>query len=100
MAVAHVSPVALASRLREVRQQLYGGSGGPALAEALGLPAATWANYEGGVIIPAAVILGFIELTRADPHWLLTGEGERFMARPGTTSAGDLKRRPNGANGP
>ena len=68
----------IARRVREIRRELYGESGGPALAASLGVPAETWADYEAGVTIPAPVILGLIELTGADPHWLLSGEGERF----------------------
>ena len=71
----------LASRVREVRENLYGANGGPLLAEALRLPYRTWTNYESGCTIPAQVILRFIEITRADPHWLLTGEGEKYLAR-------------------
>jgi len=76
----------LSRRVREVRQELYGEHGGPRLADALGIPARTWANYEAGVVIPAVVVLGFVELTGACPHWLLTGEGERYTrpsSRPG-----------------
>ena len=40
-------------------------------------------NYEAGCTIPAPVILQFIELTGAHPHWLLTGEGPRFLDRDG-----------------
>jgi len=69
----------LATRVREVREDLFGEHGGPALAEALRLPFRTWRNYESGCTIPAQVILRFIELTHAHPHWLLTGEGERFL---------------------
>jgi hypothetical protein len=72
--------VALAGRVREVRRELYGESGAPMLAEALGLPTRTWLNYEVGVTIPAEVILRFIEVTGADPHWLLTGLGQRCPA--------------------
>jgi hypothetical protein len=72
--------VALAERIREVRRELYGESGAPMLAEELDLPARTWLNYETGVIIPAPVILRFIELTGADPVWLLTGRGDRYTA--------------------
>ncbi len=75
----------LAQRVVEIREDLYGPDGVRALADALGLPPGTWANYERGVIIPAQVILAFIEITGADPHWLLTGEGERYTSRrPGT----------------
>jgi hypothetical protein len=53
------------------------------LAEALGLPDRTWRSYEAGVTIPAPVILRFIEVCGASPHWLLTGEGEPLVeARP------------------
>lgn len=69
---------ALARRLLEVRCDLYGEHGGPMLAEALNLPFRTWLNYEMGVIMPAHVLLDFIEVTGVDPHWLRTGEGERY----------------------
>jgi hypothetical protein len=70
---------ALSDRVRQVRRDLYGAHGGPLLAEALHLPFRTWANYESGCTIPAQVILRFIEVTGADPHWLLTGEGRRYL---------------------
>jgi len=68
----------LSRRLREIRIALYGENGGPVLAKALGVPYRTLHNYEMGCTIPAHAILRFIELTGAHPHWLLTGEGERF----------------------
>jgi hypothetical protein len=68
----------LCRRLRQVRMELYGENGGPMLAEALRLPFRTWVNYESGVIVPALVILRFIEVTEASPHWLLTGEPPRY----------------------
>ena len=71
----------LAQRIREIRQELYGEHGGPLLAEALELPFRTWHNYEAGCTIPAHSILRFIEVTEANPHWLLTGEGEKYTAR-------------------
>ena len=81
--------LALARRLREVRLELYGENGGPLLAEVLGLPARTWAHYEAGVTIPGLVILRFIDATRVEPHWLLTGEGERRPA--GSDEPGRLR---------
>lgn len=68
----------LCRRLRQVRMELYGEDGGSVLAEAIRLPHRTWANYEAGVMVPAQVILRFIELTGACPHWLLTGEPPRY----------------------
>jgi hypothetical protein len=71
----------LAQRVREVREDLYGVHGGPMLASALDIPFRTWHNYENGCTIPAPTILRFIEVTDAHPHWLLTGEGEKFRSR-------------------
>lgn len=74
--------VGLSSRVREIRRDLYGEAGGSRLAEALGLPARTWANYESGIVIPASVILRFLGVTGADPGWLLTGRGDRYASAP------------------
>lgn len=70
----------LAHRVREVRLDLFGEHGGPMLARTLRLPFRTWHNYESGCTIPAQVILRFIEVTDAHPHWLLTGEGAKYRA--------------------
>jgi hypothetical protein len=48
------------------------------MARRLGIPVRTWYNYEGGVTVPAEVILKIIELTSVEPAWLLHGEGPRF----------------------
>ncbi len=71
----------LASRVRTVREELFGEHGGPMLAQEIGVPFRTWMNYEDGCTIPAQAILRFIEITNADPHWLLTGEGEPYRSR-------------------
>jgi hypothetical protein len=72
----------LSIRVRQIRLEKFGDDGGPALARALEIPARTWEHYESGVTIPARVVLQFIEVTGADPRWLLTGEGERYRDRP------------------
>ena len=72
----------LAARVREVRRELYGKRGAPRLARDLELPARTWRNYEMGVVIPATVILRFIDRTGVDPLWLLTGEGDARLRPP------------------
>ena len=71
----------LAQRVRMIREELYGANGGPLLAREMGIPFRTWMNYEVGCTIPAHVILLFLELTDADPHWLLTGEGPLYRSR-------------------
>ena len=44
-------------------------------------------DFEAGVEVPGWIILRFIELTDVEPHWLLTGEGERYR---GPLRTGDL----------
>jgi hypothetical protein len=78
--------VTLARRIREIRHDLYGENGLPVLAEALGLPARTWMNYERGVTMPGEVLLRFLDTTGTDPHWLVTGEGERMIVRAGNAN--------------
>lgn len=70
----------LSVQVREIRREMLGEDGVPRMAEAMGLPARTWENYEAGVIIPASVLLKFLEFTGAAPHWLLTGEGDRYAS--------------------
>jgi hypothetical protein len=48
------------------------------LANVLGLPPATWRNFENGVAMPAEILLKLIEVTDVNPHWLLTGKGARY----------------------
>jgi hypothetical protein len=68
----------LALRVREIRQERFGG-GTALLAALLDLPLRTWSNYEAGCTIPAQTILRFIEATGAHPRWLLTGEGDKYL---------------------
>ena len=69
----------LSLRVREIRQEMFGENGGPFLAEQLGLPFRTWVEFEMGRTIPALAILRFIELTHVNPHWLLTGVGDKYI---------------------
>jgi hypothetical protein len=71
----------LGQRLREIRDDLYGGNGAASLASALEIPLRTWLNYEIGVTMPADIMLKFLDITGTNPHWLLTGEGERIVAQ-------------------
>jgi hypothetical protein len=68
----------LAGRVRAVRQELYGVHGGPWLARRMGTPFRSWLGFESGQEIPAEQILRFIEVTGAEPRWLLKGEGRRY----------------------
>jgi hypothetical protein len=70
----------LACRVRIIREELFGENGGPLLAQEVGVSFRAWMNYEDGCTIPAQVILRFIEVTDANPHWLLTGEGSSYRA--------------------
>jgi hypothetical protein len=70
--------LALAERLSSLRLELFGDRGGPEMARRLGIPVRTWYNYEGGVTVPAEVVLKIIELTSVEPTWLLSGKGPKF----------------------
>ena len=72
---SHLDSQQLGVRLKHIRIELFGISGVPELASLLGIPAKTWTNYERGVTMPGNILLGFIELTSVNPHWLRTGEG-------------------------
>jgi hypothetical protein len=81
----------LGARLRAIREDLYGPEGVTELALALGISAQTWRNYEEiGELAPAQVLLRFIEMTGADPLWLLSGEGPKYRTgcRPGHEDSG------------
>jgi hypothetical protein len=68
----------IAARIREIRLDRFGMHGGPSLAEALRIPFRAWTSYETGTTMPGQVMLRFIQLTGADPHWLLTGQGRKY----------------------
>jgi len=69
----------LAERIKELREDWFGGRGGPELARLLGIPARTLYNYESGVaVIPGEVLLRIIELTGVRPAWLSRGEEPRY----------------------
>lgn len=70
--------VALAQRLQEIRLELFGEEGRVELARQLRVPERTWAHYESGVTLPAPFLLRFIEITGAEPSWLLHGQGSRY----------------------
>jgi len=72
---------ALHARVRQIRREVYGETGIPSLAEALGVPPGTWVNFEGGVMIPATVILEFAALTGVNLDWLMRGKGDPFADR-------------------
>ena len=71
----------LAERLASLRLELFGDRGGPEMARRLGIPVRTWYNYEGGVTVPAEVVLKIIELTSVEPTWLLHGRGPKFRSQ-------------------
>jgi hypothetical protein len=75
--------LALAERLAALRLELFGDRGGPEMARRLGIPVRTWYNYEGGVTVPAEVVLKIIELTAVEAGWLLHGEEPKFRHSAG-----------------
>jgi DNA-binding transcriptional regulator YiaG len=77
----------LAARLHAIRVERFGEHGGSKLARRIGVPQRTWYNYEIGVTVPAEVLLRFLEVTEAEPRWLLDGEGPKYRERPLATPA-------------
>ena len=77
----------LAGRVHEIRVATFGEDGIATLAQSLDIPARTWEHFENGVMIPACIILDFIEITGVEPHWLMTGNGERFRVRTAKSPA-------------
>jgi hypothetical protein len=73
----------LAGRVRMIREESFGERGPAGVAEALGIAEPTWRGYESGEAMPAHILLGFIELTGANPAWLLHGRGERYGPQGG-----------------
>jgi hypothetical protein len=71
----------LATRVREIRLEKFGDEGIASLSQALNVAARTWENFENGVMIPGWILLQFIEITAVEPHWLLTGKGDRYRVR-------------------
>ncbi len=79
--MASMASLAIARRIREVRTSIYGEDGLEDLACALRIPTRRWLDYEQGLTMPAVVILRFVAVTATNPHWLLTGEGDRHLGR-------------------
>jgi transcriptional regulator with XRE-family HTH domain len=77
----------LARRLHAIRVERFGERGGPDLARRLGIPQRSWYNYEIGITAPAEVLLRFLEVTGAEPHWLLHGEGPKYRRPAGGEDA-------------
>lgn len=72
----------LASRIRQIRVEKFGAEGVANVSRAMNIAPRTWDHFENGVMIPAWVLLQFIELTGVEPYWLLTGKGERYRIPP------------------
>ena len=74
------------NRLRAIRLEVFGPDGIDALAARLGVTVQAWKNIEEiGGLISAAELLAFVEVTGANPTWLLRGQGPKF--RPGREPA-------------
>ena len=71
----------IGQRLHAVRTELFGSDGVDVLARQLGIAPQVWRNIEQiGGLITAAQLLAFVELTGANPVWLLRGDGPKYRA--------------------
>lgn len=98
-------------RFSQFRALLFGERGGAGLGRSLGVPTRTIYNYEGGVTMPAEVMLKTIA-AGASPLWMLTGEGEPLLTAEQWEALGfsrdvlarlkitDLPRLPTGSSTP
>jgi hypothetical protein len=77
----------LAERVRKIRVEVFGDNGVAILCQAMHITPQTWEHFEHGDTIPAWLILYFIEIAGVEPHWLLTGDGDRYRVRPDNSSA-------------
>lgn len=74
---------AIGRRLAVLREQRHGPRGRSAMAEDLDVTAKNWWNWERGRAMPGEVLLRLLELTGAEPLWVLHGGGPRYRgARP------------------
>ena len=83
----------LAERLALLRLELFGERGGPEMARRLGIPVRTWYNYEGGVTVPAEVVLKIIELTAVEPGGCSTARGRSSATRAEATAGSPARSR-------
>jgi hypothetical protein len=78
-AAQRLTTMELAGRIREISRDKFGEDGDALLSCMLGISHRAMLNYMAGCAIPAEVILGFIRITKANPNWLLTGIGPRYL---------------------
>jgi hypothetical protein len=73
----------LAKRILVIRREQFGDGeiGAQALADRLGIPLLSWENYESGVTMPGSLMVGFLVATDANPTWLMTGTGPRYLSK-------------------
>jgi hypothetical protein len=90
-------PLRLGDRFRAIRLERFGPGGIDEFARRLGVPAQVWRNYEEvGELVPAPVLRAFLEITGADPLWLLRGDGPRYRNGHGPGPDGGAGRAPGG----
>lgn len=68
----------IAERIRKVRAARFG-EDIRSVSAAVGVPGATWRNYESGVSMPGEYLLKFIAAAAVHPAWLATGRGSMFQ---------------------
>jgi hypothetical protein len=69
----------MASRVRQIREELYGSNGASCLALSLEIPQRDWEAFEMGEQMTAELMLAFIEITGANPHWISSGLGDKYV---------------------
>jgi hypothetical protein len=78
---AHLLRWLISDRLRQIRLERFGAHGVAELARLIGIGPQEWTEYEEGAMVPAEVVLAFIDITGCCPRWLLMGHGEKYQPR-------------------
>jgi hypothetical protein len=83
----------LSDRIRAIRVDRFGDDGAQVLASLMRIPESKLTSMETHGPIPGHLILAFIEVTDANPGWLLSGAGEWYSPVLGDSRASALARK-------
>ena len=79
--------VEIATRLREIREGLFGPRGQTSMAKSLGIPRENYSKYEmAQVRLPNHIMELLANKKNVNLNWLITGKGSRFLDIPSRTT--------------
>ncbi len=91
----------LASRLKEIREALFGLRGGTKMAKFLNIPQPVYHKYEKAQVrLPHRIMALLARKKNVNPLWLLTGEGDKYLSREQAVGVKEAGARPKGVTIP